>query len=165
MGGCSPESSYPHGCKAPIAGWRTPADGYSTLAIANKVTVTSNGGLKWNGRSINEQQLAQYSSIIPTLNPTPFTILEVEKGASCSAVMATRRTINRNAKCLASNGSACGEGADPWARIGDVIGPNGEMYKYYPDGRSEVVQPRDRQRTALRGVQDQVDAAVQNAQR
>ena len=52
-----------------------------------------------------------------------------------------RETINVRAKCMEWGMSRCGEGAEPWALIGDVVGPNGETFKYYPDGRHETIKP------------------------
>jgi hypothetical protein len=162
---CGGEQVYPGQCGARLPGWKGPSDGYGVLAITNKVRVLRDGTLRWNGKTITEDQLAGYSAILPTMNPLPFTILEIEHGASCAVVQKTRETIDIRAKCMESGGSRCGEGAGPWATIGDVIGPNGETYKYYPDGRSEIIQPTDRQRAALKEIQNKADAALQKAEK
>ena len=138
LGGCGSKGTYPAQCGAPLAGWRKPDDGYSVLAITNQISVKRDGKIRWNGKEISTAQLRDYSSQVPQLNPTPFTILEIENGASCALVRQVRETLNERAKCP---DSGCGEGDGPWARIGDVIGPNGETYKSFPNGRVETIEP------------------------
>jgi hypothetical protein len=131
--GCGGKATYPRECADPLRGWRKPSDGYSVLAIANHVRLTRNGKILWNGEQISPQKLSDYSSSLPQMNPIPFTILQIDDGANCSVVREVRRTINERAKCMEWGTSRCGEGPEPWALVGDVIGPNGETYKFYPD--------------------------------
>jgi hypothetical protein len=130
LAGCGSKDTYPAQCGVPFPGWRRPIDGYSVLAISNHVRLTRDGKILWNGKQISPQKLSDYSSILPQMNPIPFTILQIDDGANCSVVREVRQTINERAKC--SDGR-CGEGPEPWARNGDVIGPNGETYKFYPE--------------------------------
>ena len=140
LAGCGGEGSYPGQCGVPLAGWRKPTDGYYALAIANHVTLKRDGAIQWNGKGISAQQLAVYSSMLPKMDPIPFTILQIDDGTNCSVVREVREMINNGAKCIGKYGSHCGEGAEPWARIGDVVGPNGETYKFYPDRNETVVE-------------------------
>lgn len=158
------QPKYPGQCSEPIQGWREPSDGYGALALINRVKVTGKDEVLWNGKAIGLRELANYSSIVPTMNPVPFTILEIENGASCSTVQEVRKTIDKRAQCRSEYGSKCGEGAGPWATISDVIGPKGEIYKYYPDGRSEIIPPTKSQQDAFNSIQNEVDAAVEAAQ-
>ena len=141
LAGCSAEGTYPSQCGAPLAGWRKPSDGYPVLAISNHVKVTADGRILWNGTKISAEQLSKFSSVLPQMNPVPFTILQIDDGANCSTVRMVRQTINEKAKCSGDYGSTCGEGAEPWARIGDVLGPRGETYKYYPEQNSVEGKP------------------------
>ena len=165
LSGCSGEQTYPERCAARLPGWRQPSDGYGALEGINKVRMLRDGTLRWNGAKITEKQLAELSATSSTLRPTPFTILEIENGASCSDVQKTRKIIDIRAKCTAGELRACGEGSSPWAEISDVIGTNGEMYKTYPDGRSEVLPPTDRQRAALEEIQEKADRALEEAEK
>jgi len=125
--GCSGEGRFPEKCGTRLSGWKQPSDGYGVLAVVNKVRVLKNGALKWNGRTITSDQLGEYSAIVPTMNPIPFTILDIEAGAPCGVVTNTRRVIEVKAKCGAMpEASKCGEGAGPWSIIGDVVGPDGK---------------------------------------
>jgi hypothetical protein len=155
--GCS-SGTYPAQCAAPLAGWLKPSDGYSVLAIANHVSVKRDGQIEWNSKGISAEQLGNYASMIPQMNPTPFTILQIEKGANCAVVRQVRKTIDERAKCSKDRRSACGEGEGPWARIGDVIGPNGEIYKILPSGRVQTVQPTSEARSKLSAIQNEADA-------
>jgi hypothetical protein len=138
--GCGSDGTYPTQCGAPLAGWKKPNDGYSALGIANRITLKRDGTIMWNGKEISAGQLSEYSSIAAQLNPVPFTILQIGNGASCATVNEVRRRINDSAKCASEYGSRCGEGPEPWARVGDVIGPNGETYKFYPLRNETVVE-------------------------
>lgn len=103
------------------------------LAIVNRVTVKDDGQITWNGKPISTDQLSAYSAMVSEMNPVPFTILQVENGASCSDVRRIRQAINERAQCADEYAGHCGEGPDPWARLGDVVGQNGETSKFYPD--------------------------------
>ena len=164
LSACGGERAYPEQCAARLPGWKQPNDGYGALVGVNKIRLLRDGSLRWNGAKITEEQLAELSAAVPTMEPTPFTILEIENGASCDVVQKARETINIRAKCAAGELRACGEGSGPWAEISDVIGPNGEMYKVYPDGRSELLPPTDRQRAALNEIQDRADTALEQAE-
>ena len=132
--GCHSEPRYPAQCGAPLPGWKKPADGYGVLAITNKVRVVRDGTTRWNSMRVTRDKLAEYADLLRHMNPTPFTILEIEPGAQCGDVIEARRIIDQHAKCRATPGfGVCGEGAGPWALIGDVIGPNGETTKFYPE--------------------------------
>ena len=163
LAGCGSEAVYPAQCGTPLAGWRTPSDGYGALSITNRVSIKQDGSLRWNGKRITPEQLRTYSSMLPEMNPIPFTILQIDDGASCSRVQEVREAISNAAKCVDKYGSTCGEGGGQWAIIGDVIGPNGETSKYFPDGRSEIIQPTDVQRAALKAASDAADAAAERA--
>jgi hypothetical protein len=131
--GCGGDGKYPSQCAAPLPSWRKPSDGYGVFAIVNRVTLKRDGKIAWNGQKITLQQLNDYSAMLPKYNPVPFTILQIDQGANCSVVRQVRQTINDRAKCVGSGFSTCGEGPGPWALVGDVVGPNGETYKFYPD--------------------------------
>jgi hypothetical protein len=127
LAGCQSQGRYPEQCAARIPGWKKPSDGYGILAITNKVHLGSDGTIKWNGQPITSAQLAEYSAIVPEMNPVPFMILDIEPGTPCQFVIETRQLIDQKAKCRETpQWSACGEGPEPWARVGDVIGPDGE---------------------------------------
>jgi hypothetical protein len=126
---CARETRYPEQCGAILPGWKKPSDGYGVLAITNKVRLRSDATLKWNGAPITHEQLASYSRQITKLNPRPFTILEVDRGTACADVQITRKIINDQVNCTEFPGfGLCGEGAGPWALIGDVP----PFPKFYP---------------------------------
>lgn len=131
---CNGPGRYPEQCGTRLPGWRQPSDGYGVLALTNKVRVLRDGTINWNGKSITRAELAEYSAIVPDMNPIPFMILDIEPGAPCSDVMETRQIIDDKAKCRAEpDYSTCGEGPEPWALVGDVIGPDGKPPEpFYP---------------------------------
>jgi hypothetical protein len=135
LSACGVKATYPAQCGSALPGWKTPSEGYGVLAVVNKVHLLSDGSRKWNGKTITGEQLAEYSAVLPTMSPIPFTILDVEAGAPCGVVIETRRTIDEQAKCRAMpEASRCGEGPEPWALVGDVIGPDGKPPKpFYPE--------------------------------
>ena len=159
--GCGSEGTYPAQCGAPLADWRKPSDGYSVLSVANQISVKDDGKIWWNGNEISAEQLNKYSSIIPQMNPTPFTILQIEKGTSCAVVRNVRKTIDDGAKCTEDGRSRCGEGDGLWARIGDVIGPNGENYKYFPNGHVQTIEPTSKARAEQNAIRNEADAVAE----
>jgi hypothetical protein len=127
--------------------------------------VERNNRIIWNGKQVSLEQLSAYSSMLPQMNPIPFTILQIDNGASCEVVREIRQTINDRAKCNGEYGSSCGEGSQPWARIGDVIGPNGESYKIFPDGRVVTIQPTAEARSHLQAVRNEIDTIAEEAKK
>ncbi len=116
---CGKPAIYPEQCAAVLPKWKQPPEGYSILGIANRIHLQRDGSMKWNGREISEIKLAEYSHLISELNPRAFTILQIDQGTDCSRVRTVRNLVDLQAKCQEYAG-LCGEGPDPWARVGDV---------------------------------------------
>ena len=118
---CQSEGAYPGKCEAVSPGWAKPSDGYSVLALTNRVYLQKDRSLTWNGKSLTREKLLEYAQVSSVMDPRPFTILEIEPGTPCGAVDATRNLIDENAKCREYlPAKLCGEGPEPWAQISDV---------------------------------------------
>jgi hypothetical protein len=77
----------------------------------NPVTLKSDGSVRWNGSPISLIVLAQMAYQTTSMNPRPFTILEIDDGTNCSHVRVVRNLIDQQAQCQGSSGHLiCGEG-------------------------------------------------------
>src|SRR5690349_874135 len=95
LSGCSQAGKYPEQCGALLPGWKKPTDGYGVLTLVNKVHISRDGDLRWNGRKITKDELRSFAATLPEMNPIPFTTLEVELGTSCDEVGAVREIVDR----------------------------------------------------------------------
>jgi hypothetical protein len=100
-----PAGAYPHQCGAALPGWEAPLS--NLRRVENRLRLKASGSLEWNGSRVSEENVVQYLQLVTTLPPQPFTILEIEKGASCERATAVRMLIDRWVKCRAA--PVCGE--------------------------------------------------------
>jgi hypothetical protein len=95
-----------------MPGWREPHLGYDTMTVTNRVELKRDGTLRWNGFPASEAETERLARQIPTMNPRPFTILEIEDGADCGRVQTVRKLIDRVVRCQDGvlGYPVCGEG-------------------------------------------------------
>jgi hypothetical protein len=101
--------AYPEQCGAALPGWESPLS--NAQRVENRLRLKANGTLEWNGTRVSEGNVAEYAKLLTELQPQPFTILEIEKGASCERASAIRNLIEQQVKCRAS--TLCGETGIP----------------------------------------------------
>ena len=101
--------AYPEQCHAALPGWESPLS--NAQRVENRLRLKANGTLEWNGTRVSESHVAKYAKLLTEVQPQPFTILEIEKGASCERASAIRNLIEQQVKCRAS--TLCGETGIP----------------------------------------------------
>ena len=101
--------AYPEQCHAALPGWESPLS--NAQRVENRLRLKVNGTLEWNGTRVSEGHVAEYAKLLTEVQPQPFTILEIEKGASCERASAMRNLIEQQVKCRAS--TLCGETGIP----------------------------------------------------
>ena len=100
-----PVGLYPHQCGAALPGWESPLS--NVRRVENRLRLKADGSLEWNGTRVSEESVVQYLQLVASMPPQPFTILEIEKGASCERARAARMLIDLWVTCRA--GPVCGE--------------------------------------------------------
>lgn len=100
-------------CGGRLADWKAPDDGIGELVFLQPVTITKQGGIRWNGKEISEITLERYLRIMKDFDPRPQMILRAENGADCGQVRAARAKIDSILNCRKS--FVCGEGTG-WKR-------------------------------------------------
>jgi biopolymer transport protein ExbD len=70
-----------HAVKLDLPQSANPQDPPPVDPVKNKVVITSQGGILWNGSSVNQQQLRQYLDVSQQMNPLPELHLQPEPTA------------------------------------------------------------------------------------
>ena len=94
--GASQAAAQP--CSGPRPGWETSnADRFGI--IVNRVAVSGQGTLLWNGAAISRQRLRQYLALIGEMEPRPFTLLQPAPDTDCAFIEAVRDAIEAALPC------------------------------------------------------------------
>jgi len=143
--GCNGRATYAEQCSAPLPHWRTQERDWHNPPVIITVRISAGGELRWNGASVSREQLQEYLSIVPTLNPAPATVLKVDPAADCARVTAVREEMDQSLQCRQGG---CAEGEGEW---GDG--------SPFPD-RNEMTPEQNR---ALTRLEEQVDRVSEEA--
>lgn len=126
--------------------WTTPERGWHNL-VFNKLHIDRNDNRVWNGEPVSGDQLSEYLSVVPTLNPVPATVLTADPEAACSTVEEIRREMDQKLQCRETR--LCGEGEGEW-----LTGP-----RLLSD---EEMTPE--QRRAIAEIEEAADRALERAE-
>jgi biopolymer transport protein ExbD len=74
----------------------------------NRVSLTANGTIHWNGKRVSFDTLGRYLADSHSLTPEPDTFLEAEMGIPCATLEQVRDEMDRQLGC--KNGGHCNEG-------------------------------------------------------
>jgi hypothetical protein len=97
-------------CEKPMKGWlRSDINKLPNLP-SNTITLYDSK-IKWNGATINYDQLSKLIYQVPKYYPVAFIIFDI-KSKDCKKINAIRNLMEKNLKCSEGN---CGEGAE-WQR-------------------------------------------------
>ncbi len=139
--GCARPQTYSETCNKPLPNWRTPGDGWHNIVTTN-LAIAADDSLSWNGKAVEREELQRYLTIIPTVEPTPGTILSVHPSASCAMVGVIRTSMERALNCRETR--RCGEGdargdwdAPPFVDV------NSSAYKQALDDAERAVEEAD----------------------
>ena len=64
-----------------------------SLPAFNKITVSKESHIRWNGREIDRSTLIKYIQITNVMNPIPRLFVDYHVGANCAVVRNTFRTV------------------------------------------------------------------------
>jgi hypothetical protein len=98
-------------CRDVRAGWARRADGTPELVVINRIRVSRDGALTWNGAPVTRAILNQYLGFVRAMEPMPFTILIPDRDTDCAAIETIRDLMEAALPC---RDGACGEGRGSW---------------------------------------------------
>jgi hypothetical protein len=96
-------------CSPPFDHWLKPPGPTGHLRPVTTLTISKDGALFWNNRTVSFSKLDQILTAVPTLDPQPHTLFEVEPQAPCNEIVKVRNLIEKRLSCRKSRG-ICGEG-------------------------------------------------------
>jgi hypothetical protein len=105
----------------PLPGWLKPSHGIGHLRPYNRVSLTAEGNVIWNGRAIAKSSLLDLMIRRGELEPTPQIILEVSPKTKCALANGIRNTMSATPICREMR--LCGEGHG-WVANSDVGNPH-----------------------------------------
>ena len=115
LAGCSnPEQKA---CQAPREHWRKPHNFDGLMPMMNKVSLTRDGSIHWNGNRVSSSRFSKYLAISHSLNPEPIVFLQTEMRVSCQALEAVRDQMEQALECNKPY-SSCAEGLEEvWRKL------------------------------------------------
>jgi hypothetical protein len=113
-------SEEPATCPA-LPGWLKPSDGIGHLRSYNRVSLTAEGNVIWNGSAIAKSSLPGLMIRSGELEPTPQIILQVSPKTKCALANGIRNTMSATPICREMR--LCGEGYG-WVANSDVGNPH-----------------------------------------
>ena len=107
LSACS--NAKPTACTAPRGHWRRPVPSPGLHMIWNRVSLTHDGTVYWNGSRVSKAELIHLLRNSHHLNPEPDVLLEAEMGVPCETLEGIRDQMEESLGCHSGEGR-CVEG-------------------------------------------------------